>query len=108
MPPRSRRLYDTEPHLFSAVPVFIGPSRTIFHNDAHSPARQNSNLAHELAPGLLHHPPTPALDDKGNRNWNLNIEGEAGYLSGALLVTEAARVWAMHVRFCIPNGLHRG
>lgn len=85
-------LYDIEPELFSAVTVFIGPSRTIVHNDAHSPARQNSNLAHELAHGLLHHPPTPALDDKGNRNWNQDLEDEAGYLSGALLVTEAATI----------------
>lgn len=85
-----QHLFDVEPELFSAVTVFNGPKRTIVHNDAHSPARQASNLAHELAHGLLHHPPTPAIDDKGNRNWNQDIEDEAGYLGGALLVTETA------------------
>lgn len=61
-------LLTTEPEVFSAVTVFAGPRRTIVHNDGHVPARQNSNLAHELSHALLHHPPTPALDDIGNRN----------------------------------------
>lgn len=87
--PNIAHLYDNEPALFSAVTVFNGHERTIVHNDAHSPARQTSNLAHELAHGLLHHPPTPAIDDTGSRNWNQDVEDEAGYLSGALLVTEA-------------------
>jgi hypothetical protein len=85
-------LLNSEPELFSAVTVFAGPRRTIVHNDAHTGGRQNSNLAHELAHGLLHHPPTPALDDRGNRNWNQDVEDEATYLAGALLVTEAATI----------------
>lgn len=85
-----RHLLDVEPKAFSAVTVFRGIERTIVHNDAHSAGRQNSNLAHELAHGLLMHPPTPALDDRGCREWNQDIEDEAGWLAGCLLVTEDA------------------
>ena len=81
---------DIEPGAFSAVTVFAGRRRGIVHNDTHSPERQNSNLAHELAHGLLLHPPTPAFGDTGCRNWDEDIEDEANWLGGVLLVTEAA------------------
>ena len=72
----------------SALTVFDGHRRMIIHNDAHSPARQNSNLAHELAHGLLHHEPQPALDAKtGCRLCNATNEDEANWLAGELLVT---------------------
>lgn len=84
-------LLTTERSAFSAVTVFDGTRRTIVHNDGHSESRQSSNLAHELSHGLLLHPPTPALDDSGCRNWNQDIEDEASWLAGELLVTfEAA------------------
>jgi Zn-dependent peptidase ImmA (M78 family) len=85
-------LRTREPEAFSAVTVFRGTKRTIVHNDGHSLARQNSNLAHELAHALLHHPPTPALDNKGCRHWNQDIEDEAGWLAGILLVPEPATI----------------
>jgi Zn-dependent peptidase ImmA (M78 family) len=83
-------LLGIEQAAFSAITVFYGTHRVIVHNDAHTPARQNSNIAHELAHGLLHHPPTPALDNKGCREWNEDIEDEANGLAGALLITEDA------------------
>ena len=74
--------------VFSAVTVFDVSFRAVIHNDAHSLARQNSNLAHELAHCLLFHEPTPALDHiAGSRTWNSNHEAEASWLAGALLVT---------------------
>lgn len=79
---------------FSAVTVFSGPRRTIVHNDSHSPGRQASNLAHELGHALLLHPPAAALDDRGCRLWDQNIEDEAQWLAGALLLTEDA---ALHI-----------
>ena len=82
-------LLGAEAEQFSAVTVFAGPRRTIVHNDAHSANRQNSNLAHELAHGLLGHPATPALDNKGCREWNQDIEDEATWLAGVLLISEA-------------------
>ena len=73
---------------FSAGTVFDGHRRMIVHNDCHSEARQNSNLAHELAHPLLFHDPAPALDlMTGCRNWNDNNEDEANWLGGELLVT---------------------
>jgi Zn-dependent peptidase ImmA (M78 family) len=88
--PAVRHLLEVEPDAFSAVTVFEGVRRTIVHNDAHDPGRQHSNVCHELAHGLLLHPPTPALDDKGCRHWNQDIEDEASWLSGVLLVSEEA------------------
>jgi hypothetical protein len=75
---------------FSACTVFDGARRKIVHNDAHLPGRQTSNVTHEVGHALLHHPPTPALDDRGCRQWNQDIEDEAQWLAGALLLTEDA------------------
>ncbi len=85
-------LLVVEPKAFSAVTVFRGHKRTIVHNDGHAPARQSSNLAHELSHGLLLHPPTPALDDRGCRHWDQDVEDEASWLAGILLVTEEAAI----------------
>jgi Zn-dependent peptidase ImmA (M78 family) len=86
--PAIGHLLTQEPELFSALTVFAGTRRTIVHNDSHTRARQNSNLAHELSHGLLGHPPTPALDNTGCREWRQDIEDEASWLAGVLLVSE--------------------
>lgn len=79
---------STAPEAFSALTVFKGHRRLLVHNDSHSPYRQNSNLAHELAHSLLQHAPAPALDGTtGCRNWNNIYEREADWLAGELLVT---------------------
>ena len=79
---------EVERNAFSALTVFNGPRRMIVHNDSHSKARQNSNLAHELSHPLLHHEPAPALDTvTGCRYWNGTSEQEADWLGGELLVT---------------------
>lgn len=88
--PAVAHLLHVEPEAFSAITVFHGRARTIVHNDGHALARQNSNLAHELSHGLLLHEPTPALDDNGCRDWNQDIEDEASWLAGILLIPEDA------------------
>lgn len=88
-----RHFGEVETGAFSAATVFDGPRRTIVHNDSHVPGRQASNLTHELGHALLLHDPTPGLDDRGCRLWNQNIEDEAQWLAGALLVTEDAALW---------------
>jgi len=88
--PSVGHLLTVEKGVFSAVTVFDGTRRAIVHNDRHAPSRQNSNLAHELSHGLLGHPPTAPLDDSGCRIWNQNIEDEASWLAGSLLISEAA------------------
>lgn len=83
-------LLDVEPRSFSAVTIFDGLRRLIVHNDRHTPGRQNSNIGHELAHGLLLHPPRPAVDHRGCRLWDQEIEEEADWLAGVLLVPEDA------------------
>ena len=75
---------------FSGVTVFRGPTRLIVYNDSHSDGRQASNLAHELAHALLQHPPGTALDGSGCRDWDQELEEEANWLAGALLVSDEA------------------
>jgi hypothetical protein len=94
-------LLNVEPKAFSGVTVFRGMKRTIVHNDAHVDGRINSNITHELAHGLLLHPPTPALDDRGCRLWDQDIEDEAQFLAGALLVTEDAALAIARGRFTV-------
>ena len=75
---------------FSAVTVFAGSARVIVHNDTHSPGRQRSNLAHELAHALLLHPAAPALNALGCREWDAALELEADWLGGTILIPDAA------------------
>jgi len=72
--------------VFSAVTVFSGTVRTIVHNDGQSLARQASNISHEVAHGLLLHPPGPVLDQRGCRLWIADAEDEANWLGGTLLI----------------------
>jgi Zn-dependent peptidase ImmA (M78 family) len=75
---------------FSAVTVFRGTQRLIVYNDSHSIGRQASDVTHECSHALLLHPPVPALDGAGCRNWDATLEDEAQWLAGALLITEEA------------------
>jgi IrrE N-terminal-like domain len=43
--------------------------------------------------GLLLHPPSPALDRRGCRVWNTDLEDEANSLAGALLIPAKAAWW---------------
>ena len=97
-----------EPETFSAATVFEGRHRMVVHNDAHSDARQSSDLIHELSHGLLLHPPVPALDAKtGCRNWNSALEDEANWLAGALLVTPQMALATARGRFTLGQAQHR-
>lgn len=114
--PTVAHLLTKETSVFSAVTVFDGIRRAIVHNDSHAPVRQSSNLSHELSHGLLGHPPTPAMDDTGCRIWNQDIEDEANWLAGCLLVSESAtlaiakRRWTYSeaaLRFCVSQQMIR-
>jgi len=93
------QLRDVDPDCFSAVTVFEGRKRIVVHNDSHSESRQRANIAHELAHGVLGHPPAPPLNEYGCRNFNKEIEEEANWLGPALLVPKKA---ALHV---LKNGI---
>jgi Zn-dependent peptidase ImmA (M78 family) len=101
--PAVAHLLEVEQEVFSAVTVFAGPRRTIVHNDAHAHTRQHSNLAHELAHALLLHPPTPALDNVGCRHWDQDVEDEASWLGGVLLVPESAAIAIAKGRWTAPD-----
>ena len=99
---------DEERETLSALTVFEGHHRIIIHNDAHSPARQNSNLAHELAHGLLRHEPQPALDARtGCRLCNSTNEDEANWLAGELLVTGDMALDVARGRFTRQEAMDR-
>lgn len=89
-PDAARHLLEVEPHAFSAVTVFEGRRRRIVYNDEHTIGRQNNSVGHEVAHGLLLHEPRPAIDDYGCRLWDQDVEDEANWLSGVLLVPEDA------------------
>lgn len=92
---------------FSAVTVFNGARRTIIHNDFHSPGRQASNLTHELGHALLLHQPAAALDNLGCRLWDQNMEDEAQWLAGALLLTEDAAMSIVRNHISVQAAAHR-
>ncbi len=77
---------EVDPSEFSAVTVFAGRRRLIVYNDVHARGRQSSNLAH----ALLLHPAAPALDTNGRRVWREELEQEADWLAGSLLVSDEA------------------
>lgn len=68
----------------SAFTVFEGRRRTIVFNDEHSHARHRSDLAHELAHALLHHPP---LGSGISAEEEDHHEQEAGWMGGVLMLT---------------------
>lgn len=96
-------LLGSEQGAFSAITVFHGAHRTIIYNDAHSPARQTSDIAHELAHGILSHPPCPPLSDEGCRNFDPRLEAEAECLGPTLLVPRPAALRIAWRQLSIPE-----
>jgi Zn-dependent peptidase ImmA (M78 family) len=86
-------LRGAEQSALSALTVFRGNRRLVVYNDRNTVSRQTSDLAHELAHGLLLHTPAAALNGSGCRAWNTEIEDEASYLGGALLIPGKAARW---------------
>ncbi|TXN33421.1 ImmA/IrrE family metallo-endopeptidase [Methylobacterium sp. WL30] len=78
---------------FSAITLFYGSVRWIIYNDGHARKRQAADIAHELAHGLLMHPPKPPFDAQGSRHYDAVKEEEANWLGPALLISDEAAVW---------------
>lgn len=97
MSPKSIQiLYEDEVSAFSGITIHEGARRLVVLNDAHADVRQRSSLAHELSHALLGHPPSPLTNGQGERHYDAEIEDEAKWLSGALLIPRPA---AMHIAF---------
>ena len=76
---------------FSAMLLPVGQGkRIVIHNDSHSPGRQVSNLAHELAHVLLAHPAEVVCMGDLTRRADSLVEAEAAYLGGCILVPNEA------------------
>lgn len=75
---------------FSAVTWFVGTRRFFVVNDTHHPHRQVSSIAHELGHALLQHPPAPVLCGDGSRNFDGEIEEQAAFFGGVLLLPDEA------------------
>ena len=96
-PEHVTRLLMADKGAFSASLLQVGNRRVILLNDGHSPRRQNSNLAHEIAHALLAHPSTQPFDHTGCRNFDEDMEDQANCLAGHVLIpNEAAQqiVWS--------------
>ena len=83
---------------FSALSFSVGDGcRMILFNDRHSAARQNSDLAHEVAHLLLAHRPEGIFPYDHCRHFDQEVEDEASYLAGCILIPNEAAyhiVWA--------------
>ena len=76
---------------FSAMLLPVGQGkRVVIHNDSHSPRRQVSNLAHELAHVLLAHPGEVVCMGDLSRRADSLAEAEAAHLGGCILVSNQA------------------
>lgn len=84
---------------FSAMLVYAGMKLAIVHNDTHHPHRQRSNICHELSHCFLGHKVCHLVNDNGTRVHDADIEAEANYLAGSLLLPREA---AVHI---LSNGL---
>lgn len=93
--PESPFLSRAQSSFFSAVTVPCGGVTAIVHNDSHHPYRQRSNITHELAHCFLGHACTPPLTATGERHRDSRVEAEANFLSGALLMPNAAAIYVV-------------
>ena len=99
LPCDTSELCGVQNDCFSAMLVYAGMRLAIVHNDTHHPHRQRSNICHELSHCFLGHKACHLINDDGGRVHNGDMEAEANYLAGALLLPREA---ARHI---LDNGL---
>lgn len=91
-----RQLLEIDLDSWSAVTLIQNGRRLVILNSAHSRARQNSSLAHELAHLLLEHKPTQTFFGPGGsllmKEFDREQEAEAECLSAVLLVPRDALI----------------
>lgn len=88
------RLLREDPDSWSAVTISVPGKDLILLNSSHSPARQASDMMHELSHILAGHEPARVdITQDGLlmlNNFNRNQEDEARWLSGCLLLPREA------------------
>lgn len=81
----------------------------IVYHPAHSPARHQADLMHELAHVLLEHPMIGFSPETGLPLRNARYEDEANYLGGCLQIPRLGIKWAVqHGYTCIQIAEHFG
>lgn len=92
---------------WSAVSIFNGTSHIIIHNPTHTPARQQSNLMHELAHILCEHKLSESEKIVGLpealRDFNEEKENEANWLGGCLQLPRPALLYCMRKGLSIDD-----
>lgn len=84
-------LMDADASGFSSLLLPLGNgARLILVNDAHSQNRQNSSIAHEIGHALLAHPVEALSGHFDSRRINQDLEDEAAYLAGCILIPNEA------------------
>jgi hypothetical protein len=69
-----------------ALTACAGTRKVIIYNDRNPKTRQVSDIAHEVSHTLLEHEPTPINDPDRYRDHDPELEDQANYLAGALLM----------------------
>ncbi|MCA8063632.1 ImmA/IrrE family metallo-endopeptidase [Burkholderia sp. AU38729] len=90
---------DGTPSCWSAVTLIVGEKTLVILNSSHSPARQASDLMHELAHRIRDHEPEEMnISSEGLmllKAYDKEQEEEADWLAGVLLLPRDALV---HIR----------
>jgi Zn-dependent peptidase ImmA (M78 family) len=101
------RLLNEHHRSWSAVTVSMGSRSLIVYNDAHSRARQATDLTHELAHLLLAHKPALVflnpVKDLLLRTFDQNQEEEASWLAGCILLPRQALITARAQRKAVSE-----
>ncbi|WP_244123846.1 MULTISPECIES: ImmA/IrrE family metallo-endopeptidase [Burkholderia] len=87
---------DGTPSCWSAVTLVVGEKTLVILNSSHSPARQASDLMHELAHRIRNHEPEQmSISSEGLmllKAYDKEQEEEADWLAGVLLLPRDALV----------------
>ena len=89
---------------WSAAIIQQSPA-VVMHKPIHSPARQQSDLMHELAHILLQHPWGSLESTTGRFLFSAIHEAEATHLGGCLLLPKRALEWALLKQFTIEQAM---
>jgi Zn-dependent peptidase ImmA (M78 family) len=92
-----KHLFEVSPQEWSAFVLRERENFLVVYNPVHSPARINSDVAHELSHIMLGHELTTAEQTEDGLlligNYNKDQEDEANWLAGTLLLPRPALLW---------------
>lgn len=93
---------------WSAVTVNANEQQVVVINPTHSPARQASDLMHELAHVILEHSSATLFMNEGGyalRTYDEKQEAEANWFAGCLLLPRAALTHCVFKRMTIEDAI---